>query len=54
MNWNISVTLGKEIKRDCYLVDAKQQKLRKNSKKVKWIKICLNKGEPSSKAKYDI
>jgi len=28
--------------------------LGEKSLKVKWIKICLNKGEPSSKAKYDI
>ena len=26
----------------------------RKAKKVKWIKICLNIGEPSSKAKYDI
>lgn len=49
MNWNISVTLGKEIKRD----SMNSENESRISFKVKRV-ICLNKGEPSSKAKYGI
>ena len=50
MNWNILLTLGKQIKRET-ISSENESKLK--SIKVKRI-ICLNTGEPSSKAKYGI
>ena len=50
VNWNILLTSGIKIKRDSMISVNENRK----SFKVKWIKICLNIGEPSSKAKYDI
>ena len=50
MNWNIILTLGKQIKRET-ISSENESKLK--SIKVKRI-ICLNIGEPSSKAKYGI
>ena len=49
MNWNILLTLGKQIKRETIISENESM----ISLKVKWV-ICLNIGEPSSKAKYGI
>ena len=48
MNWNILVTSGTKIKWDSPLIGRKAFKVKWNSK------ICLNKGKPFPKAKYDI
>ena len=49
MNWNILLTLGKQIKRETIISENESM----ISLKVKRV-ICLNIGEPSSKAKYGI
>ena len=48
MNWNILLASGKKIKRDS-ISSVNESRL---GFKVKWV-ICLNKGEPSSKSKYN-
>jgi len=50
VNWNILVTLGKEIKRD-FIISVYKYKIKLTSKMEH---ICLKIGEPSSKAKYNI
>ena len=57
VNWNILLALGEKIKRDNMSSVSEsigQTKKIRSSLKVKWIKICLNTGEPSSKTIYDI
>ena len=48
MNWNILLASGKKIKRDS-ISSVNESRL---GFKLKWV-TCLNKGEPSSKPKYD-
>lgn len=43
--WKSSIYINMNIKHLLILIDGYR---------VKWEKTCLNKGEPSSKAKYDI
>lgn len=51
MNWNILLTSGKQIKRD----SASSENERGIAYQVKWSTYLFEyKGEPSSKAKYDI
>ena len=49
MNWSILLASGKKIKRDS-ISSVNESRL---GFKVKWL-FCLNKGEPSSKPKYNI
>jgi hypothetical protein len=49
MNWNILVILGKKIKRDS-IKNVNQNRIAIKVKRS----ICLNKGAPSSKAKYSL
>ena len=51
MNWNILLTLGKEIKRDSK-ISVSENREALTSKMV--YKLFELNGEPSSKAKYDV
>ena len=52
MNWNILLTLGKEIKRDSISSVNENRSVYKISKIV--LKLFEYYGEPSSKTKYNI
>ena len=52
MNWNILVTLGKEIKRDS-IISENENRIAYLINKIT-IKLFEIIGEPSSKAKYNI
>jgi hypothetical protein len=53
VNWNILVTLGKEIKRDS-MISVNESRKAYIINKYNEYNLFEYKGEPSSKAKYNI